>query len=286
MAMVNIQALSPAKVNLMLRVLGQRDDGYHDLQTCFQILDWGDSMTFVQSKENGSNQLKISGFDGLKSKNNLIYKAAQKLIPWAQKNSDWRVDVEKNIPAGAGLGGGSSNAATTLKILNQQWQCGLSDSQLMEVGNELGADVPLFIASKSALATGTGNQMIPMLFDTPYVLLIFPETQISTAEVFNHVELNRSQNRLSEQYINNSNFWINDFMPLVLNEYAEVKHIYDHLKGLFRLHMSGSGSTLFAVFDRLQEAELAMDAASKYTKCLIVTPQSWHDHQVDDKKTD
>ncbi len=271
--MVSKEILSPAKINLMLRILGQRSDGYHLLQTCFQLLDWGDLLTFNKITADGNNDIRISGFEGLNVENNLIQQAAKVLKPLAQNKSDWLVEVEKQIPLGAGLGGGSSNAATTLKFLNDAWQCQLSEEKLLELASNLGADVPVFIKGESALAEGIGDQLTPIKFNTPYILLLFPECHISTAELFRSPHLFRQQSPIKPEYLQNKSFWINDFMPEVLNKFPLVEKLYKRINLKMDVRLSGSGSTLFVVFNDYLKAQQSYDFASKICKAHLV--QSW-----------
>lgn len=271
--MVRQKVLSPAKVNLMLRILGQRADGYHDLQTIFQILDWGDEMEFVQTSGEGSNQINIEGFPALSNSDNLIYKAAQKIKPFAQNKSNWLIKVDKHIPQGAGLGGGSSNAAQTLKFLNHHWQCGFDVSQLKQIGRVLGADVPIFISEKSALATGIGDQIKGMTFTTPFLLLIFPKVNVSTTEMFSDEKLTRNQTALTLAQMQNQNFWVNDFFPLLLSINSEIKSLYNRISKWALFRLSGTGSTMFAVFQTREEAEKVQRQLPKEVDSKVVIPK-------------
>ena len=272
--MVTHKVQSPAKVNLMLRILGQRTDGYHDLQTIFQILDWGDEMEFTKLSNKGNHDISIEGFSGLSDEDNLIYRAAQLLKPFAHCASDWLVKVKKQIPQGAGLGGGSSNAAQTLKFLNQHWSCGLTHEQLIKIGGELGADIPIFIREKSALATGTGNHISHMTFKTPYLLLVFPNIGVSTAEMFRHKSLTTDQAELPLQYIQQQQFWINDFFPLLLLINSEIATLYQKLKVIAPFRLSGTGSTMFAVFNTQQDAETVQKALQHVVQSVVVRPKN------------
>ncbi|TDR23208.1 4-(cytidine 5'-diphospho)-2-C-methyl-D-erythritol kinase [Marinicella litoralis] len=271
--MVKQSVLSRAKINLMLRIIGQRKDGYHQLQTCFQILEWGDSIDFCCIREKGNNHIDIKGFTGLKKEDNLIYRAALSLVPYARVSSDWSILVEKNIPTGAGLGGGSSNAAETLKFLNTHWKCGLTQMELQKIGSKLGADIPVFISGHSALASGIGDELVQMEFNTPYILLIFAGTHISTQSIFQHPRLNRNQVELTAEELDNRDLWINDFFPLVLNNYADMNTLYQQLSKHIHVRLSGSGSTLFAVYNDESAAQTALKWADKYANCMLVRPK-------------
>jgi len=271
--MVKFNRLSRGKINLMLRIVGQRDDGYHNLQTCFQLLEWGDLMTFNCINPVGSNAITIKGFPDLKKENNLICQAADALLAYAQIPSDWEITVKKNIPVGSGLGGGSSNAAETLKLLNEQWGCGLSQAELIKIGGKLGADVPIFISGQSAVATGIGDCLDPKTFETPYILLIFPEVSINTATLFNQPGLMRKQVELLPAEINQRDLWINDFFPVVLHQNTAIKTVYDLLKSRIDVRLSGTGSTMFALFNSESEAKNVFKWADKLVKCLLVRPK-------------
>ncbi len=241
-----MEILSPAKINLMLRILGTREDGYHLLQTYFQLLNWGDMMNFT---ELAADKVIIEGeFRGLATKDNLIYKAAQLLIPLRNQQHGVKIEVTKNIPQGSGLGGGSSNAATALIALNKIWQCQLSQEQLQQLALKLGADVPVFVLQKSAMATGIGEQLTAYTISNYHYVLIFPKTSISTADVFADKNLNRSQLPIELQNIKDKNTWTNACLAVVLTHYPEVRHIYNRCSVHEKIYLSGTGSTLFACF--------------------------------------
>ena len=160
------RVLSPAKLNLFLHVTGRRQDGYHSLQTLFQLLDWGDEMTFETTQPSGDVTLR-SAVAGVNPEDNLILRAAALLkAELLNRNIAPRcgvaITVKKNIPMGGGLGGGSSNAGTALRVLNQLWQSPLNDKQLAQLGLQLGADVPVFTMGRSAWAEGVGEQLEPI----------------------------------------------------------------------------------------------------------------------------
>ena len=151
-----IRVPSPAKLNLFLHITGRRDNGYHELQTIFQLIDLYDWMEFTPTAQ---NEIQIEGLASVDLEQNLIYKATQALQPFAQTATGLKINIEKNIPIGAGLGGGSSNAATTLIVVNQLWQCGLNLEQLAHLGLKLGADVPIFVHGRNAWAEGIGEHL-------------------------------------------------------------------------------------------------------------------------------
>lgn len=272
MELVAHRLLSPAKVNLMLRILSQRIDGYHELQTCFQLLDWGDEIHVNSLDSDFANHIEISGFNGLKSEDNLIFKAAQLLKPFAKNQSSWQIHVDKKIPLGAGLGGGSSNAATVMKFLNKKWQCDFSLKELIDLGVHLGADIPIFILGKSALAGGVGEKLQPMNFNTSFILLMLPQCSISTVDLFADNDLQRAQSELNLSRINESDFWINDFFPVILNKEDKVSRIYHQLKDQFNIRLSGTGSTMFAVFNTYKDAKKAFELSENICHSVITKP--------------
>ncbi len=269
MAMTVIERISPAKINLMLRVIGRRSDGYHLLQSCFQILPWGDDIRYTLLPEKG-NVIHLSGFTRITLQENLIYQAAEKLKPFARNTQSLKIEVDKRIPEGAGLGGGSSNAATTLMVLNELWDCQLSYQELIRIGLQIGADVPFFVGGESALVTGVGEQIKAMDFFKGYVLLLFPEIAISTAVVFNSPDLNREQTPLSDNYLRHPDFWTNDCFSVVLKAYPAVANLFYLLDKKMRIRMSGTGSTLFALFKDKNKALTAQKIAQQHCRLALI----------------
>ena len=183
--------LSPAKLNLFLHITGRRPDGYHTLQTAFQLLDWGDSMQFTP---NNSGRISLSICNlGISADENLIVRAARLLQERADdKSVGADIIVDKQIPAGGGLGGGSSNAATTLLVLNQLWGLNLDTEYLQLLGAKLGADVPVFVAGSSAWAEGIGEILTPLDLPPYWYLIIQPDCHVSTAKIFSCEQLNET----------------------------------------------------------------------------------------------
>lgn len=267
--MAVIVKTSPAKINLMLRVLGRRADGYHELQSCFEILPWGDEMTFTAKPAKYAG-VRIRGFADLAERDNLIYQAAQLLKPFVQKPCAVDIVVDKQIPGGAGLGGGSSNAATTLVTLNKLWRCQRERQSLLSMALRLGADVPFFVSGQSALVTGIGEHIEPMRFYQGFVLLLFPPVSIRTENIFTHSALNRSQTPLSRSLIMDERYWINDCLPVVLQEYPEINALFKRLYPLMPLRLSGTGSTLFVLSKNKQQAINHQKIASHYCRTRLV----------------
>ena len=268
--MAVVKALSPAKINLMLRVTGQRADGYHELQTCFKLLNWGDDMHFDFIDALTHSEVDVKGFDDIPIQDNLIYQASQLLQPHIKKHQSVSIDVTKKIPQGGGLGGGSSNAATTLKVLNKAWDCQLTQRKLMQLGLQLGADVPVFVLAQDALGTGVGEALMPVALPQHHVLLLFPECSIPTVDVFKNKGLKRDQKPIPSQEVAEARHWINDCLPVVLANYPSVNHVYQALSQYFHVYLSGTGSTLFILFDDLDAARKAKKMAQTVCSCHLV----------------
>lgn len=262
-----IKNLSPAKINLMLRVLAQKENGYHNLQTYFLILNWGD---LIEYHFNNSSEIQINGnFPNLQVEDNLIFKAIKAIQPYQKLKSGITINVAKHIPQGSGLGGGSSNAATTLKVLNKQWKCNLTTKQLMDIGKKLGADVPIFILNQSAMAEGIGEILTPHSIGQHWVVLIFPQVPVETAQIFNRPNLKRNQSKISIQEVSKRKNWINDCTPVVLDLFKEIDNCYKFASQHSEVYMSGTGSTLFSVFTNESEAKIFQNKLSLKYKTQI-----------------
>jgi 4-diphosphocytidyl-2-C-methyl-D-erythritol kinase len=243
--------LAPAKLNLFLHITGRRPDGYHNLQTLFQLLDWGDELRFSVSDTGIIS--RSCNIDGIPEAEDICVRAAHLLKTRLGIQKGVHIDLTKLIPMGAGLGGGSSDAATVLLALNQLWSCGLSLQQLADMGLELGADVPVFVHGQSALAEGRGEKLKAAELEQMYYLLVFPGFSISTAEVFNHPSLRRDSSLmdLSQAPLQAGR---NDCEPAAFEMYPELKNIMFDLRATGHAHMSGTGSTVFLHFDSKKAA--------------------------------
>ena len=251
-----LRACSPAKLNLFLHVTGRREDGYHTLQTLFQLLNWGDDMTFERKDSPG---VELSGdTDDLPAAENLILRAAQAL---GQTDKGARIHVRKRIPRGGGLGGGSSNAATTLIALNRLWALHLDQTQLMAIGTPLGADVGVFLMGQSAWAEGVGDTLSPMMLPKRWYLIAQPQCEVSTAKIFSHPELTRHTAPITVQAFF-SGTTRNDLQGIATALYPEIQQAREWLLS-HRAHalMTGSGACVFAAFETEGEArQIAAEA--------------------------
>ncbi len=250
---------SPAKINLLLLINGRRADGYHLIQTVFTFIDLHDTLTFEKT-ENDSVQL-FGDLLGIAQENNLIHKAALKLKSYATKKSGVRITVEKRIPDGAGLGGGSSNAATTLVALNHLWECNLSLANLMEIALTLGADVPIFLLGHRSFAEGIGEILTPIDGPEENYLLVFPQQKVPTAEIYADPRLTRDSPaiRIGDLLETAPK---NDFEPAVKARYSKVKEAFDELARFSNARLSGSGSAIFVPFDSIENAKIAAKEVS------------------------
>ena len=251
---------APAKLNLFLHILGRRSDGYHQLQTLFQLLDKGDTLQF-ESLSGGELQLEVSSNTTghrLPLESNLILKAARLLRTRAGSPSlGARISVDKRIPMGGGLGGGSSNAATTLIALNRYWQLNLNQTELKALGLQLGADVPLFIDGKSAWGEGVGEKLQAVTLPPRWFLVATPDCAVSTAEIFNHENLTRNS-----PAIKMADFLAgvarNDCESITCDLYPEVEQALTWLTQFGQARMTGTGASVFADFTAETKANAAL----------------------------
>lgn len=284
-----ITRLSPAKINLFLHITGKRDDGYHDLQTVFRLLDWGDYLHFSLTESIAFNVFSTADIDQqantickslitLDGANditesvaeNLIFKAAKTLLYYAisigslpESLPKVSIILDKNLPMGAGLGGGSSNAATTLLALNELWQFNFEQNKLITIGAAIGADVPIFIFGRDAIAMGIGEQLTAIELPDQHYLVLTPDAHVNTAKLFAHPKLRRDIAALSVQTIRNQSDsygqnlrppYHNVFTPVVTQLAPAVEEALNYLQGLEAkalgtARMTGSGSAVFLPLD-------------------------------------
>lgn len=244
---------SPAKLNLFLHVLQRRPDGYHDLQTVFQLIDFADTLTF-RALESGECQ-----YIGPKIDNNIILRAVDLLREVTGCSLGVEISLNKKIPMGGGLGGGSSNAATTLIGLNHLWQTGLGLTELKLLGGKLGADVPIFIHGHSAWAEGTGEKLTSLTLPERWFLIIFPGINTNTAKIFQHPQLTRRQTGLTIADFDYRHS-TNDCENIARSIHPEIDRAMTWLEEQFSVRMTGTGSCVFVAFEN--EAEARSLAAS------------------------
>lgn len=247
--------LAPAKINLFLHVTGRRADGYHTLQTVYQFVDLCDVLTFAVRDD---NDVKLtSSFSEVPPEENLVVRAARALQAHTGTRSGADIELLKHIPAGGGLGGGSSDAATTLVALNEFWRLGLSIKELAEIGVTVSADVPVFVYGQSMWAEGIGDKLTPVAPIEPWYLVVNPSVQISTALIFNVPELARNTQPITIRDFMDGRC-MNVFEPIVRARYPEVAAALDLLRKLNperRAKMSGTGSCVFTACQSEEHAQ-------------------------------
>ena len=256
-----IRVPSPAKLNLFLHITGRRDNGYHELQTIFQLIDLYDWMEFTPTAQ---NEIQIEGLASVDLEQNLIYKATQALQPFAQTATGLKINIEKNIPIGAGLGGGSSNAATTLIVVNQLWQCSLDTQKLAELGLQLGADVPIFVYGRNAWAEGIGEQLTFIDLAPKQYIVLKPDCFISTQLLFSQKILTRNTKptKFCGYQIKPSDFG-NNFEPVARNLYPEVDEAMRYLDQFGQAKLTGTGACVFTEVT----AEMNVDDILAHSPC-------------------
>ncbi len=235
---------APAKLNLMLRVVGRRADGYHLLQTVFRFIDYGDVVR-VQVRRDGVIHRRLP-LSGVSEAEDLTLRAARALQTATGTQLGADISVDKRLPMGGGLGGGSSDAATVLMALNHLWGTGLSRKRLQDLALQLGADVPVFIYGQTAQAEGVGEVLTPLTVPPAWYLVLIPPVAVATGRIFQHPELKRDSEMIKIQ-----GFSVpagNDLEPLVCGLYPEVARHLAWLKSVGAAQMTGSGAGVFAAF--------------------------------------
>lgn len=242
----------PAKLNLFLYINGKRPDGYHELQTLFQFLDFGDWLQ-IAVRQDGKITLSPP-FAGIDTEENLIYRAARLLQDETGCTLGADLYLDKILPLGGGVGGGSSDAATTLVALNRLWRTGLSTERLCALGLRLGADVPIFIHGKAAFAEGVGEKITYCAPPEKWYLVLKPAVSVSTAHIFAHPALPRNTPKKTLSRLLRENY-ANDCQKLVLDQYPEVEETLRWLLQYAPARLTGTGACVFAQFDDEQSAQ-------------------------------
>ncbi|GAD30587.1 4-(cytidine 5'-diphospho)-2-C-methyl-D-erythritol kinase [Photobacterium leiognathi lrivu.4.1] len=242
---------APAKLNLFLYITGQRPNGYHDLQTLFQFVDYGDTLTITPRRDN--QILLTPAIEGVKTEDNLIYRAAEALRQTANCDLGADIHIDKILPMGGGLGGGSSNAATTLVALNHLWQTNLSVDELAEIGLKLGADVPVFVRGTSAFAEGVGEKLQPAEPEEKWFLVAKPDISIATVDIFTHPDLPRNTEKRSLEALLRG-VYENDCEKIVRSLNPEVDQALSWLLEYAPSRLTGTGACVFSEFNTQEEA--------------------------------
>ncbi|KAA1014955.1 4-(cytidine 5'-diphospho)-2-C-methyl-D-erythritol kinase [Paraburkholderia panacisoli] len=256
--------LAPAKLNLFLHITGRRPDGYHTLQTVFQLLDWGDTLHFKR-RDDGLITRSTEIAD-VPQEHDLTVRAATLLKSHTGSREGVEIEIEKRLPMGGGLGGGSSDAATTLLALNRLWKLNLPRLELQALALQLGADVPFFIFGKNAFAQGVGESLDVVQLPPRHFLVVTPRVQVPTAAIFSEKALTRDSKPLiitdfpAELSCNTEwpeSFGRNDMQQVVVGKYVEVAQVLRWFDNIAPARMSGSGASVFAAFRSKAEAEAA-----------------------------
>ena len=246
---------APAKVNLFLHITGRRDDGYHLLQTVFQFLDCSDELSFEVRED--AQIRRLTRVEGVAETDDLIIRAARSLQRTAGTRKGVDISINKRLPMGGGLGGGSSDAATTLVALNRLWGLGLPLQTLADLGLDLGADVPVFVRGQAAWAEGVGESLVPIELSEPWFLVLVPACHVSTAEIFAAPELTRDAQSLKiPAFLEGQG--INVCEAVVRKRFPEVDQALNWLSQYGQARMSGTGACVFATFANEADAQLAL----------------------------
>ncbi|NRB57397.1 MAG: 4-(cytidine 5'-diphospho)-2-C-methyl-D-erythritol kinase [Salinicola sp.] len=249
---------APAKLNRLLRITGRREDGYHSLQTLFQILDRGDTLRF-ETQPQGSDITLSPALAGVTEADNLIVRAARRLQRETGCRQGATVTLEKRLPMGGGLGGGSSNAATTLLALDRLWGLGLGLERLATLGLALGADVPVFVRGRTAWAEGVGERLTAVDLGPAWFVIVHPGVEISTAAIFGHPGLTRDSTVISMRRALDGAapeaVWRNDCESIVRALHPEVDRALDWLGQYGNAMLTGTGACVFCPLDDERQAD-------------------------------
>ena len=265
---------APAKINLFLSVVGKRKDGYHLLQTVFRLINLCDE---IQIKIRLDGRIRrIGGPSAIAPGEDLVLRAAFLLKKESGSELGADIELKKIIPIGAGLGGGSSDAATTLLALNRIWKVNFSKSKLLEMAPNLGADVAFFIFGQSAFGKGIGDQLSAISLPPRWYLLATPNLEISTREIFQSFELTPNSKAITIQRFLDGSLTTNDLEELVCESYPIVAKYLHLMRQLGRARLSGTGGTVFCEFDSLKKANLALSKLPKEMKGVVAAGLQKH----------
>jgi len=276
MAVNTLTLPAPAKLNLFLHIIGRRADGYHNLQTVFQFLDYADTLKFCTADDNQFDLVDRNSL--IPRKENLVWKALTALKKAYEEKGMTQlpgcsVELIKRLPQGAGLGGGSSNAATALVGLNQLWGSHLNNTELQAIGRKLGADVPVFIHGHACFAEGIGDVFTNITPPTPWYLVVKPNVSISTAALFSHPELQRNCSPVTAENWQQQKV-ANVFEPVVCDLHTEVAMLRRALLEYAPTRLTGSGACLFSIFETRQAAKEAQQQVPKELCSFIAQGQN------------
>ncbi|MGP1931294.1 MAG: 4-(cytidine 5'-diphospho)-2-C-methyl-D-erythritol kinase [Arsenophonus sp. ET-YP4-MAG3] len=263
---------SPAKINLFLYILGRLSNGYHQLQTLFQFLNYGDEI-IIKSRKDNQIQL-LTQFINLPIESNLIIRAARLLQYYCIKmnyNGDYQgadIYVNKKLPIGGGLGSGSSNAATTLIALNHHWKTNIDDDTLAKLACQLGADIPVFIKGHAAFAEGIGDQLLSINLAEKWYLVVYPKINIATKQIFSDPELKRNSAKRSLVTLLKRPYE-NDCESIVRKRFPQVERLILWLLEYKLSHLTGTGACVFAEFETEKDARKVLNKAPEWVQGFV-----------------
>jgi len=262
-----ISLKAPAKVNLFLEILGKRDDGFHEIETIMQEIDLADSLQFEETQEGVTLECNNKNIPA--NQDNLVCKAANLILEECGIKKGVLINLEKNIPVGAGLGGGSSDAATTLKALNSLWKVGLNNEELMEFAAKLGSDIPFFINGKTALCRGRGELITPVeVRNRMDYIILFPRVHISTETIYKNLKIDLTKKRKDVSFFLDalkysevagiSKLLFNRLEEIIFATYPDLLQVKSTLESFdfCGLSISGSGSAFFGLCNDRHQAEV------------------------------
>lgn len=271
--------LAPAKLNLFLHVVGRRPDGYHLLQTVFQFIDVYDELGFEPRDD--SRVQRLSANNGIDENSDLIILAARLLQEKTGCRKGANISIQKKIPTGAGLGGGSSDAATTLLALNRIWNLGLCRQKLAEIGLQLGADVPVFVHGHNAWAQGIGEMLEAIELKKAFFAVIVPSVHVPTAEIFKHLDLTEYPKLITIRDFKEGR-GTNHLEPVTCKLYPQVRHALDWLSARAlageRARMTGTGAGVFMQTQTLQQAKDMVESCPDYWQAFVARGLLKHPH--------
>jgi len=257
---------APAKLNLFLHIVGRRPDGYHDLQTVFQLIDYSDQIKLTVTDDGRIE--RESGPEDIPAEQDLAVRAARALQPLAKPHAGVRIQVRKRIPTGGGLGGGSSDAATVLVVLNRLWGVGLGIAQLAGLGLALGADVPVFVRGSSAWGEGRGEILTPLALPERWFLVVHPGVAVSTAGIFQAPELTRNSPLITIRAVSPTGTR-NDCQSVVAARHPAVADALQWLERFAPARLTGTGACVFASFGSAADAERVAARVPDAWSCFV-----------------
>lgn len=266
--------LAPAKLNLNLHIVGQREDGYHELESIFTLIDWADELC-LQVRDDGQICLHTLTLDVLPEQD-LTVRAAKLLQQVSGSHLGADIWLQKNLPMGGGLGGGSSDAATVLLVLNRLWQTNLADEKLIELALQLGADVPFFIFGQTAFARGIGERLQAIDVPEKWYLVVKPDAHVATPKIFAHPDLTRNTPRCAVPSYTALQPFQNDMQAVVLKEYPAVLSVFQTLQQYGEPLMTGSGACVFLTFDDQESAQKTAAKLPENWQIQIAKSLSFH----------